>query len=171
MRRKGDVPSRGEVTEKIEKAAEDMRQKEGDLQKVVSDFETALRTLEGLDFDGTSEGADEVEQSMEGAIDATQGVFEQQDLQLEQIQEESQEYESGIEERQDSSQKDHEKISESRSAVETRETLNELDKAKEGVLQDVEFLKEQAKRALEYIKESERVQQELQNRIQSGRSK
>ena len=52
MARKRDVPTRGEVTERIDKGRDDMREQEEQLETTADDVETIRRTLEDLDFGG-----------------------------------------------------------------------------------------------------------------------
>ena len=71
MAKRNDVPTRHEVSEKIENSHREMERKEGDLDKVASDIETVRRTLEQLDFRGTVEDSEKVESSIEGAENVT----------------------------------------------------------------------------------------------------
>jgi len=166
--RKRDVPTRHEVTEKVDTSKELMEEKEVDLDKIADDVETVRETLENLDLGGTSEGSDEVENAIHGAEDVTIDEFDREDEELEQIQQESEKYEGELTERSDASESDVDKISDASSAVETKDTLNELATAKEAALREVDFLAEAIDRAKEAQDESERAQQELQGRVHSG---
>lgn len=169
MARRGDVPTRGEVTEKVDHSADDMQEKAEEMDKVVEDIETVRQTLEELDLGGTSDGADEVGQSIEAAEDVTVDVFDREDEEVEQLQQDSSEYEGDLHERSDSVESDLGKISDASGRIETQETTNELVNAKEAAIHDIEFLSEQAQRADEAREESERVQQDHQSRTHTGR--
>ena len=164
MPRRSDTPSRSEISERIDGDAERMREKEGDIETTVSDIETVRHTLENLDLGGTSEGSEAVEGAIQGAEDVTVEVFDGQDTELEEIQGEDEEYECEVDERTDSVESDLGKVSDASIQIDTDEGVNELIKAKEAALQDIDFFKEQGERAREAREESERIQQEYQAR-------
>ena len=58
------------------------------------------------------------------------------------------------------------KISDASGRIETKDTVNELLNAKEGVLKDIDFIDEHEQSAREARDESERLQQEHRSRIQ-----
>ena len=165
MKRRTDVKSRPEINQAIDKSGNDMQEKEADLDKIAADVETVRETLESLDFGGTSEGADAVEVTMEGAEDITEDVFDRGDEELEQIQEEDEEYQGELEEAADSDESDLEQISDASSRIETSETVEGLVQAKEAALRDIDFLSEQINRAREARDRSEQTQREYQNRV------
>lgn len=167
MARRKDVPTRHEVTEKIENSQREMEGKETDLDKITSDIETVRQTLENLDFGGTAEGIKEVESSIESAEDVTTDVFEREDETLEQLQRDNQEFEGEIEDRRGSSESDLGKIASAK--IETKETVTELEKAKEAVLRDIDFLADQVGRAIDARKESDAIQERLQARVHTGK--
>ena len=169
MARRGDVPTRGEVTEKVEHNANDMQEKAEDVDKIVEDIETVRQTLEELDLGGTSDGAEKVERSIDAAEDVTVDVFDREDEEVEQLQEDTSEYEDDLGERSDTVESDLGKISDASGRIETQETTNELVNAKEAAIHDIEFLSDQARRAEEARAESERIQQDHQSRAHSGR--
>ena len=165
MARKRDVPSRGEVSERIDKSRDDMREQEEHLETTADDVETIRGTLEELELGGTAEGSDEVEASIEHADDVTVDVFDDHAGELDEVQGESQEHESELQERADVTESDLGKISDASARIETDEAVGELVKAKEGAVKDVEFLAESGDRAREAGEESERIQQELESRV------
>jgi hypothetical protein len=61
------------------------------------------------------------------------------------------------------------KISDASGRIETDDTVNELINAKEGVLKDIDFIDEHQQIAEEARDESERLQQEHQNRVHGQR--
>jgi len=171
MAKRRDIPSKGEVTERIEKSKKDMEGKEVDLEKVAADVETVRQTLENLDFGGTAEGADQLEKTIESAENVTTEVFEREDENLERIQSNSQEFEGEITERRDTSESDLGKISDGSAKIETRETTNELVRAKEAVLRDIDFLAAQINRASDARKKSDTVQEKLKSRVHTGKGR
>ncbi len=171
MAKRGDVPTRGEVTEKIETKKTEMDAKEVDLDKVAADVETVRQTLESLDFGGTQEGSEQVEQAIEGAEEVTEQEFDKEDEALEEIQADTQEYEGGLGERRGSSESDLGKISDASAGIETNETVSELVKAKEAALRDIEFLAEEINRAQDAVKESDAAQESLHARVHSKKGR
>ena len=168
MRRKSDAPTRGEITEKIDTQKTDMSEKAEELDTIATDTETVRETLESLDFEGTSEGADEVESAIEQAEDVTVEIFDTEDENLEEIQSDAEEYEGELQERTDSSESDLDKISDAAGEIETQETVSELNNAEAAVSSDIEFLNEQDETAREAREENERLQQEHRSRVQGG---
>ena len=167
MAKRKDVPTRQEVSKKIEKNRKDMELKEINLDWIASDVETVRQTLEKLDFGGTAEGFDQVETSIKGAENVTADVFDREDEDLEQIQKDNQEYEGEIQDRRKSSESDLGKISDSSARIETKETINELIQAKEAALKDIDFLAEQIERAKGARDKSDSIQKRIQARVHS----
>ena len=169
MRKRSDTPTRSEVTETVDSHKEEMDDKTVELDTIATDTETVRETLDSLDFSGTSEGTDEVESSIEQAEDVTVEIFEQEDENLEQMQGETEEYENELQERSDSSESDMGKISDAGSKIETPDTVTELDKAREAVANDIEFLDDQNEKAQGAREETEELQQQHRARVQGGK--
>ena len=169
MARRGDIPTRGEVSEKVEKHETDMREKGDQIEETVEDVETVRQTLEDLELGGTSEGSDAVEQAIEGAEDVSAGEFDEESEGLEEIQGESEEHEGELQERSDTTSSDLGKVSDASGRVHSDATNRELVDAKEAALRDVEFLDEQATRAGDAREESRRIHEEHQQRVNAGR--
>jgi hypothetical protein len=169
MRRKGDTPTRSEVTETVEKHKDDMSEKVEELDTIATDTETVRDTLESLDFGGTSDGAEEVESAIDQAEDVTVEIFDREDENLEEIQGDTEEYEGELQERTDSSESDLDKVSDAAGKIETQETVGELENAKAAVSSDIEFLREQDETAKQAREENEQLQQNHRSRVQGGR--
>ena len=90
MIKRRDVPSRHEINEREDGLEKKMEETESNLDTIASDVETVRRTLESLDFNGTSEGAGEVEGAIENAESVTEREFEKEDEELERVQEDNQ---------------------------------------------------------------------------------
>ena len=167
MARRSDVPTRGEVTEKVEKHGTDMREKMDEIEETVEDVETVRQTLEELDLGGTSEGSDAVEQAVEGAEDVSVEEFDEESGELEEIQRETEEHEDELDERSDTASSDLGKISDASGRIESDATNGKLVEAKESAIREIEFLSEQAQRARDAREESRRAHEERQGRVQS----
>ena len=165
MKKRSDTPSRGEVTEKVDKHEIDMNEKAEELDTIASDTETVRDTISSLNNKGTSEGCDSVTNSMEQAENVTVEIFDREDENLETIQNETEEYEDELQERCDASETDIEKITDATESIETQETSTELDQAKDEVTQDLEFLTEHKEKSDQARQESDKAQQALQARV------
>ncbi len=169
MKKQRAVSSRSDITENVEQKNTEMDEKEVDLDKIATDVETVRQTLESLDLEGTSECAEELESAFDNTESVTIEEFEKEDENLEQIQDDSREYEGKVDDHRDSSESDLGKISDASVRIETKETTNELIKAKESALRDIEFLAEQIDRAREAREKSDESQKDLYNRIHADK--
>ena len=169
MVREYNTPTRDEVTERVERARDDMENKEGDLDKVSSELETVRQTIEHLDLKGTSEGCEQIESFIESAENVAENTFGEANEELDRIQTDSQEFEGDLQDRQNASESDLGKVSDFSSRIETKETINEFVRVKESVIRDIDFLSEQVRRALEAREKSNAVQERLQSQINAGK--
>jgi len=170
MRRINNKPTRGEVTETVDKHGEKLEEKTDDLDVIATDTETVRDTLDALEpGSGTMEGVDEVVNSINEAEDVTVEIFQEEDENLEQRQAESQDYQTDIETREDASESDRGKITDAGSRVETQATVDELANAEAAVSEDIEFLNEEIDKADEAREESENLQSRHQDRVHGGR--
>lgn len=172
MRKITDKPTRGEVTENVNKHGEKLDEKTKELDVIATDTEIVRDTLDALEpGSGTQEGVDEVVRSINDAEDVTVEIFEEEDENLEQRQAESQDYQTDLEGREEASESDRNKIIDADSKIETQATVDELAKAEAAASEDIEFLNEEIDKANEAREESENLQQQHRDRVQGGRSK
>ena len=170
MRRINDKPTRGEVTETVDKHGEKLEEKTDDIDVIATDTETVRDTLDALEpGSGTMEGVDEVVNSINEAEDVTVDIFQEEDENLEQRQAESQDYQTDIESRQEASESDRGKITDAGSRVETQATIEELANTEAAVSEDIEFLNEEIDKADEAREESENLQSRHQDRVHGQR--
>ena len=169
MRSNRDTPTRGEVSERVEKNKEQMDEKVNDLDLIATDAETVRGTLDSLALNGTSEGSDSVESAIEEAENVTVEKFDEEDEALQEVQSDMEDFEGELQERTDSSESDSEKVSEGIGQITTEETKGELEQAKSDICDDIEFLKEQDESAREAREENTQLQQEYRNRVQGGK--
>jgi hypothetical protein len=170
MRKITDKPTRGEVSETVDKHGEDLEKKTEELDVIATDTETVRDTLDALEpGSGTQEGVDEVVRSINDAEDVTVEIFEEEDENLEQEQAESEEYQTDLEGREDASESDRNKINDASSHVETQATVDELANAEVAVSEDIDFLNEEIDKADEAREESEKLQQQHRGRVHGGR--
>ena len=169
MAKKGDLPTHDEVEETVENHGEEMSEKAEELEVLTEDTETVRDTHEALDLEMTAEGAEELESLVDTAEDETVEIFDSEDSNLEDIQSEVEDYENELDERHDSAESDLGELSDASGQIETQETINVLADAKSAVLEDMDFLKENNQEEEDAREENEQIQQELKNRINSGR--
>lgn len=167
MRRRGDVPTRGEVTEKVDRSGADMDEKEEQLDTIAGDVETVRQTLESLELGGTADGADEVETAVESADDIAVDAFDEQDEDLDELQEENEEFEGELEDHSEISESDRDKLADAGGRIQTDGAADELSKAEEAARGDIEFLQEHIERERAAREESDRAQQEYQARVRA----
>ena len=169
MRKRSDTPTRGEITDTVQDQEDRMSEGTEQLSQTADDVDTVSDTLSGLDFEGSSEGVERVRDSMEQAQDVTVEVFDRDDEQLDGIRNESEEYQQGLQERSDSSQSDLGKVSDAGGRIQTKEAQAELDKAEEGLTEDMEFLDGQIERAGKASEDTKQTQDQLKGRVQGRR--
>lgn len=169
MRRRKEIRTRSEVVETNEESREKMEEKEDELDTIASDVEAVRETREKLDFEGTQEGAEELDRSIDDAEDVTTEVFENEDENLEEIQDENEEFEGELQDGHDSSDSDLGEVVDVSAKVETKETINELVTAKEALIRDIDFLTEQIQRASDARERSNEVQETHRGRVHSGK--
>jgi len=168
MKKRGDAPSRSDIEARVETDNVSMQEKQTDLESLATDVETVRQTLESLEFGATSDAADAVAEAMESADDVTTTEFDSQDNELESIQAEAEEHEVELEERSDAGESDAELIEGAIGSIQTEFPKAEIEKARDVAVEEVEYLQQQIERAKEAREDSERVQQELQARVQGS---
>lgn len=168
MARHKSFMTRHEVSEKIESGKKDMDGREINLEKIASDVDTVRRTLENLDFGGTIEGSEQVEHAIERAENVTTDVFSREDEGLEKAQKDIEGFEREIRDHQKTSESDLNKVSETKSRIKTKETVHELEAAREVAVRDIDFLIKQIERAREAREKSNSIQEKLLDRVQKG---
>ena len=169
-RRRSDAPTRGEITEKVEKHEADMEEKAEDVEETVEDTELEHETLEGLELDGTAEAAEEVEQAIEGAQDVSTQEFDAESGELEEVHSETEEHEEDLQERSATTSSDLGKISDASGKIHSDSANSELIEAKESAVRDIEFLDDQAKQSQDARDQSQRLHEEHQRRVNTARS-
>jgi len=171
MRDRKRKPTRDQLEGRIRDNESDMKNKEEKLERTATDVEIVRETYEDLELDGTVEGTDEIESNLDKAENVTVEVFDSKDAELDTTQNASTEYKNEIKERSDFSDQDLQKVSLSRSKLETIETIQELEKVKLAVIADIEFLQEKFLVAQKDIDESEEVQDSLIHRVHSPKTR
>jgi hypothetical protein len=146
-----------------------MDEKGQEMETVAEDKETIDEARDSLEHGGTSEGGDEVDGHIERAEEVTVEVFEGHDQELEGKQQESQEFQSELEDRKQTDESDLGKLSDASGRIETQETVNEVRPAKEAALKDIEILSDQKEQSNQDAERSEQLQKDQQARVYSGR--
>jgi len=167
MARRKNILSRNEIKDRVENAGKDMKEKEDILDDDTSDIETIRKTLENLEG-GTTEGFEQIEKTVENAEDVTTEAFEKEDIELEEIQKDSEEFGEEIKEGQETSESDLAKISNASAEFKTKEPDRDFLKAKEQALCDIDILKAQKERERITRENSDSVQEGLRGRVYQG---
>ena len=170
MASRKNLLGRNEIKDRVEKAGQDMKEKEDLLNNNVEDIETIRKTLEKLEG-GTSEGYEQVEDAIKSAEDVTTESFGREDMELEEVQSESQEFGKEIQESQRSSESDLAKISNASSEFKTKEPDKDFLHAKDEALRDIDLLKEQDEREHRARENSDAIQEKLRLRVQKNRGR
>ena len=142
MRRTTDLKKRSDIVEKVDTLKTDITKSESDLEIFAKDVEVIKNTLKKMDFGSTNEGYDEINHHIEAAEDITKEAFRKEDDILEQKQGDSVEFENDLSGKNELSETNLDKVSDVQSEIKSKETLNELNKAKQAVLKDINFLSE-----------------------------
>jgi len=165
MGKRGESVSRSEVTEKVARHREGLAEKGKELEQTVADIETIRKTLQELVLRGTSETAEEVERTIEGAENISVNEFGEETGQLEQIQKESEAHETELHERSDATTSDLGRISDASGHIASDATNKVFVEAAKTALRDIDFLAEQARRELANLEDSRRQQEERGPRV------
>jgi len=169
MRKRSDTPSRGEITETREGQEERMSEGKEKLNVTSEDMDTVCDTLDGLNGDGSSEGVELATSSIERAQDVTAEVFDQESEEVDEVCGEAEEYQQDLQERCDSTQADLGKISDASGRIQTDEAANELGRAEEACVEDMEFLDDQIERSRTAAEDTRQVKEQLEGHVHGRR--
>jgi hypothetical protein len=148
------------MNDHVDKNAEDMGEKETNLEKVASDIDKIRELVQRLELRGSAEGADRIEQSVEGAGRATEEAFDREDQELEERQEQSETYRGELDGKATATESDLGKLSDASAQIETQEATREFAEAKAAALEDIDALEKLVDRARESREKSEQVQEQ-----------
>ncbi len=167
MARRSDLRSRAEIQETSDKHKRDMDEKAEAMDKTADDAETVRDTGDALIQGGTAEGAEEVEAAVDRAGEVTVEIFDGQDRELEGVQEESDTNRSDLDDRGKSAETDITRIESAAADTHTRETADELSRAKELAEEDRDYLKDMEEQDQQALEESERLQKVYEDRVRA----
>jgi len=169
-RRRSDTPARNDVTAEVERHRTEMQEQAEVAETKVADLEAERQTLDELDRGGTSDGADEADQSIEQARDASGAEFEQESEVLDQQHAEAEEYEQELDQRGETASADRERIAGGRDQVRSDAAGSELAAAEEAAQRDTDFLAESEQNAEEARGESVERHNDHVQRASAARS-
>lgn len=159
---------RPEINERVEGDHERMSEKGECISENVEDAETTRDTLDHLEG-GTEEGFEETSQCIETAQDTSIEEFDGHSEELEQIHDESEEFEGELHESGETVGEDLERMSEAKSDLHSDAVSAEVARAVEHAEKDQELLREHEERAQQHREESRRRQEEHQARLDAAR--
>ena len=165
MKRSRKTMGRGEIERRIKENQEATEAKEHEVEEAVVDSERVGDVHDSLDFGGTDEGADAVEQNLDAAQDTAVEVADERDAELEETHESAREHEDEISERVEFTESDRAKIVEAEHNIAVQETLDRITDSVEAIKEDLAFLEKSHEQAAEFREEAGRRQEELRSRI------
>ena len=169
MRRRGtDTPSESQVIETIDQNQRESDDQFEELGKDTQDAETTRQTVDDLDLTATLETAEAVEQELQSAQDTIEQQFNEDGEKLDQVQDESQEYEGELHERGDGVDSDLAKVSDASDQLHNDAARNEYVQVKETLIRGKEFMDDQERRARDAREDSERKQQVMKDRLRAA---
>jgi hypothetical protein len=165
---RNETKSRDEIRERVDRTAEDMDNRGAVLDERRVDVEALRVTVENMDFGGTSDAIEIMENALDGAEDVVVETFDRESDELDDVQADNAEHGEELHERSDADRGDAERISETSGSISTRESVNELTRARDALLEDIDRLLEQIDRSKEVGQRSEELQNSIANIMQSG---
>ena len=163
MIQEASSPTRAEIHERAEQLDDTIECGEKELRITAEDMQKIERLKKELNasLGGTAEGAREMESSVEGAREKTDGLLNEQDGELENATSENDGFRKETEERRDVSEANLGKLSEGGATIERQEAVKEILNAKDAVLRDIDFLQETVKQALDASERSGQTRAEI----------
>ena len=155
-------PTKQELSDKADGYAGEMKEIHEALGKTSGDIQILRKLTQEIDPEGaTAECMDEAEQSIGRAEDATEQVFDNQDMSLEKVHDENEGYGQEVQERTSVSERNLGKVSDVTAPLTTQEAVNEIRATKEAMVRNTEVLQEVMNRIKEQADHSKQVQAQL----------
>lgn len=167
-RSRNETKSRAEIQETVDRTAEDMDNRGSVLDERRVDVEALRETVESMDFGGTSDAIEVMGNALDGAEGVVVETFERESDELDDVQAGNAEHGEELQGRSDADRSDAERISHTSERISTRESVNELTRARDALLEDIDHLLEQIDRSKEAGQRSEELQNSIANIMQSG---
>jgi len=155
-------PEIGETLVRTEKGLRDGLRTEG---MIVGDLDTVIETLSKLNFEGTFEGSEAVNASIEDARDVTVDTFHEEDRDMGVKHGERDAYRGELDDHAAKDESDLGSVSDAVSRVDTRETLAKLNDTKNRVLEDLKFLRDTTESAAAKSSEIAGIQDDYRRQV------
>lgn len=159
-----DTPTRSEVSDRVGRSQDDMKEKRTDLEREAHDIDITRETLANLEG-GTAEGGDEVRESIENAEAVTKRIFDDDAGKLKETHDDGKNSEGELQERSDAAGRDAERIEKASGVIDTEGNLRELRQARDHAARDREFLDCHIDNLDRAIQESEAAYADLHSRV------
>jgi len=169
MTKRKSVESRSEIEKRVEGSERGLDEQLDVLSTKRDEVEVVRDAIEGLDFEGTAEGSENLREGMNDVEDASIEVFDEEGEKLDQIEAEGEEVEEELTETMEGDESDRGRLEGVESRLETNVTLNKIEAAIQTVVDDIEFLANQIAPLIEKIEDTGRTQDDLGNRVHKGR--
>lgn len=161
---------RSEVSERLDKHQAEAREKGDTVEENVEDVEIESQVLDELEG-GTEDAAEQVEECIERAQDASCGEFDKETSELEEIHDQIHEYEEQMHEQSDIAANNAEKVGDASGQLHRDAPRSALEQAQEALRQDMEFLSDHEQHAREAREESKQRNDDQSKRIAAARKK
>lgn len=155
-------PTRGELNDTKDNHSEELDALEKNLERKAEDIEVVRETQENLDLEGgTAEGAEQIENAVEGAGEVAGEVFDEGDADLTRSQDDTAEFQGGVEDLRAGSERDLGKLSDASQRIESDQTNAKLRESKEAALEDQDELQKLESSIEDSIENSKKVLEQL----------
>ena len=163
-----EAKSLAEIRDEADQTTEDMDRRGTDLEERGAEVESIREAVAEMDFGGTSDAIEIMESALDRAEDVVVETFDQQSDELDDVQAGNAEQGEELHERSEADRGDAERISETSVRISTRESANELTRARDAVLDGLDHLIEQITRRKEAGERSKEHQNTVRELIKSG---
>jgi len=169
MRSRHHNPTRSQLSEALERHKCELHEGEESAGEATDDIEI-LRELDAqLEYAGTAEGADSLEEGMRETQDVADSVYEERETVLESEQGQNREFGEELGEKSATNEADLSKVTETDRQMKTAEPRGELKRLERAIQDDQAFLGDRIATSHDRGQESERLLDELRRRAKSGR--
>jgi hypothetical protein len=165
----GKNPERSQITDDLEERDQQISEKHEELEIPASDVELENETLRDLEG-GTLEGLSAAQQEIRNAQGVSAGEFDERGSELEQIRSEGQDFEGEMQQQADATLADRGKVADAATRIHSDAASGELKEAEQALDEDKQFLEEQEKCSAQAREESQRLQEEMKQRVDNARS-
>jgi len=168
MSRRRSLESQTDIEGKTETSEHDLEEQLDVLGEKHEEVEAVRDTIGKLDFGGTLEAGEHLEDDMGEVEDAAMEVFDKEDGKMEDVEGENEDIEESLTETMEGNEAEQEKLEGLRPDIETDVTRRKIEEAMQTIVKDVEFFADQIVQAIEAREQAKRTQEDLKGRVHSS---